>query len=108
MLNLLLLLTTTFHSFALEVDSQHCSEEQQAFIRANTTLKDAKLDLNYNEINNLLTGSEKVCALINPHMSDGLSYRLYLSKDNKLHYVRIHNGLDGSYQMYGPFKQKLR
>lgn len=46
---------------------------------------------------------DKICELRNELISDGLSFTLF--KQNKLLYIRVNNGFDGSYTMYGPFER---
>lgn len=87
-------------------NSQYCSKEEQLFIRSKIELKESNLNLSYQQISSYIADFKAVCEIKKtPEMSDGHSYSLYITQDESFSYIRIHNGLDGSYQLYGPFKK---
>ena len=105
LLNLLLFLTTTLSLPVLDGESQICSDEEQAYVRASIEVKDANLNLSYKEIDEFILGIDEVCTFNNHNMPDGLDYSLLVNKDNQSRYIRVRNGLDGSFKLFGPFKK---
>ena len=63
---------------------------------------------NTNEIEkNFPSGSLKhseICEVRNELIMDGLAFTLYKPESDKKKYISVYNGLDGSSQLYGPFK----
>lgn len=75
------------------ITAKHSSGE---LIQANETLTHfPRGSLNQNEI----------CKVSNELMMDGLAFTLYKPETQKERYIAVYNGLDGSYKLYGPFKE---
>ena len=48
-------------------------------------------------------GIDEVCELRSELVSDSLAFTLFRPKGESLSYILVHNGLDGSLKLYGPF-----
>ena len=48
-------------------------------------------------------GIDEVCELRSELVSDSLAFTLFRPKGESLSYVLVHNRLDGSFKLYGPF-----
>ena len=48
-------------------------------------------------------GIDEVCELRSELVSDSLAFTLFRPKGESLSYILVHNGLDGSFKLYGPF-----
>jgi len=46
----------------------------------------------------------ETCEVRNELIMDGLAFTLYKPEGDKKKYISVYNGLDGSSQLYGPFK----
>jgi hypothetical protein len=46
----------------------------------------------------------EICEVRNELIMDGLAFTLYKPESDKKKYISVYNGLDGSSQLYGPFK----
>ena len=89
----------SFNSYAFE--PVKCNESEIEFIL--NKLNTSKL-IKENESTVILTKQSHImCNHNNPILLDGLAYSLYKLKNNKLQYITIYNGLDGSSKTYGPF-----
>ena len=45
----------------------------------------------------------EMCELRNHFVSDGLTFALYKLKSESSIYILVHNDIDGSFKLYGPF-----
>ena len=48
-------------------------------------------------------GIAEMCELRSELVSDGLAFTLIRPKGQSSNYILVHNGLDGSFKLYGPF-----
>ena len=48
-------------------------------------------------------GIDEMCELRSELVSDSLAFTLFRPKGESLSYVLVHNRLDGSFKLYGPF-----
>ncbi len=48
-------------------------------------------------------GIDEMCELRSELVSDSLAFTLFRPKGESLSYILVHNGLDGSLKLYGPF-----
>ena len=48
-------------------------------------------------------GIDEMCELRSELASDSLAFTLFRPKGESLSYILVHNGLDGSFKLYGPF-----
>ena len=48
-------------------------------------------------------GIAEMCELRNKLVSDVLAFTLYKPKGESSNYILVHNGIDGSFKLYGPF-----
>jgi len=84
--------------------NQHekCQVADETFIR--NTLKLYHSD-KYLSLFKLSENVKEICRIENPTMMDGLSYVLFRDTESESFFVRLHNGLDGSFKVYGPFER---
>jgi len=99
----LFLLTTSILVSPFTDSSQRCSDDDLSFIRTNIESKEAKLNLSYKEVERYLVDFDEVCQFKSADVLDGSSFNLYVTKDKRFNYIRVLNGFDGTYQLYGPF-----
>jgi len=104
LLNLFLLATSILVSPSND-SSQHCSDDDLSFIRTNIESKEAHLNLSYREVERYVGDFDEVCKFKIADVLDGSGFNLYVTKDKKFNYIRVHNGFDGTYQLYGPFNK---
>ncbi len=104
MLNLFLLATSILVATSND-SSQRCSDDDLSFIRTNIESKEANLNLSYKEVERYIVDFDEVCKFKSADVLDGLGFNLYVTKDKRFNYIRVHNGFDGTYQLYGPFKK---
>ena len=99
---LLLSFVLPFHSNAIRVaaceanDAEYVRDKFQsgAFVKQNQADKEfPRGTLKHSEI----------CEVRNLIIMDGLAFTLYKPSEENNKYILVHNGLDGSSQLYGPF-----
>ena len=88
----------TFCSFnAYAVKARSCENLEVEYI---------KLQLqngNLREFKRGTLGIAEMCELRSELVSDGLAFTLIRPKGQSSNYILVHNGLDGSFKLYGPF-----
>ena len=98
-----ILLLSSYHSHAIRIVS--CSDIDSKYILS--ILKSKKLEPSLaieRDFSRADLKGNEVCELRNEIMSDGLSFTLYKLKSEKVRYISVDNGFDGSYKTYGPFE----
>jgi hypothetical protein len=104
LIRILPLLSLLFSVNIFAVGFQTCSENDVNYIRQlfNSNELTDKNASNYM----FKIDSKYICVVKNELMMDGLSFTLYKSGED-FNFVIIHNGLDDSFKMYGPFERKI-
>jgi hypothetical protein len=102
LIRVLPLLSFLFSVNIFAVSFQTCSENDVNYVRQlfNSNELTDKNSSNYM----FKIDSKYICVFKNELMMDGLSFTLYKGGED-FNFVIIHNGLDDSFKMYGPFKR---
>jgi len=103
--NLFLLSTSILVSPLNDNSSQRCSDDELLVIRTNIESKESNLNLSYKEVERYLVDLDEVCTFKRADVLDGSGFNLYVTKDKQFNYIRVQNGFDGTYQLFGPFEK---
>ena len=100
---LLISFVLSFNSYAIRIvtcapnDAEYVRDKFQsgAFVEQNQS---------DNEFHRGTLKHSEICEVRNPIILDGLVFTLYKPFKESNKYILVHNGLDGSSKLYGPFK----
>ena len=96
---------TTFCSFsAYAVKARSCAILEVEYIKLQ--LQNGNLsqkNISDREFKRGTFGIAEMCELRSELVSDGLAFTLFRPKGESSNYILVHNGLDGSFKLYGPF-----
>jgi len=99
----------TFCSFnAYAVKARSCENLEVEYIKLQ--LQNGNLsqkNISDREFKRGTLGIAEMCELRSELVSDGLTFTLIRPKGESSNYILVHNGLDGSFKLYGPFCWQL-
>ena len=95
----------TFCSFnAHAVKARSCEDLEVEYIKRQ--LQNGNLsqkNISNREFKRGTLGISEMCELRSELVSDSLAFTLFSPKGESSNYILFHNGLDGSFKLYGPF-----